>query len=101
VARRRELVAEIGDDDYLIVKYTHDVTLALNLMAAKLKSEWWDPPADVDERIARRLGLPVLRWVRCLGPLPGSHAEWEGWAYAFHEHDAPSRGAFPAVVFRT
>lgn len=99
MSRKREPVAVICGDDYLIVKHTHDVEQARELMAAALKVDWYGPHADVDERIARRLSRPHVTYARIINALPNSYAEAEGWSCVFQEQDVPSRGAFPAVVF--
>jgi hypothetical protein len=101
VSRRREPVAEIGAEDYRIVRYTHDVELATKLMVAKLRAELEEawapdpaPPKDINP------GRPKQTYVRIQGALPNSLAAAGGWSYAYHEYDKPGRGAFPAVVFR-
>lgn len=91
---RRAPKAVIGADDYLIVRHTHDVELARELMAAALQEEGL--PAT---GIARRLTRPQCRYVRIVPALPNSYAAAEGWPYAYMEQDHPGRGAFPAVIF--
>jgi hypothetical protein len=100
-----EPVAEIGADDYLIVKHTHDVEVARTLMTRELvdKNEF---PGDAEsltlarrEYFAKRLSRPKQRYVRIVPALDNSFAASEGWTYAYHECDEPGRGAFPAVVF--
>jgi hypothetical protein len=96
MSRKRTPEAVIGDEDYLIVKFTHDEALARELMAAALREQ---DDGYTSTTIARRLKCPQLRWVRCLGALPNSYAALEGWSYAYHEQQEKSRGAFPAVIF--
>jgi hypothetical protein len=65
----REPVAEIGAEDYLIVKHTHDIDLARQLMTQALIEEavWPGDPYSVvvarRERIAQRLGRPKVTYV--------------------------------------
>jgi len=103
VSRKREPVAEIGAEDYRIVKYTHDVELASRLMLAKLQQErrdqYW-PSTIPEDDLPTTAGRPKQTYVRIQGALPNSYAEYEGWAWSYHEYDKPGRGAFPAVVFR-
>jgi hypothetical protein len=100
VSRKRVPVAELGEDDYRIVRHTHDVEEASSLMRALL--------GDCTERGCTdtcppcppvKLGTPRRVHVRILSRLPGSLAEAEGWAFEYRECQ-PGRGAFPAVVFR-
>lgn len=94
-------MAYIGAEDYRIVRHTHDVELATQLMTerlrAELREEYWPDPAPPT---AFNLGTPKKVYVRIQGAIPGSQAEAEGWSYAYHEYSEPGRGAFPAVVFR-
>jgi hypothetical protein len=117
MTHKREPVAEIGAEDYLIVKHTHNVDLARRLMAAALIDEngcpaWDGWPAQQQQHNhsdkcldfavqywASRLAKPLQRYVRHVPALPNSYAAAEGWAGTYHEHDQPARGAFPAVVF--
>ena len=117
MTRKREPVAEIGTEDYLIVKHTHDVELARQLMAAALIDEngcpaWDDWPARqhhtcTDECTAvamkhweQRLAKPQQVWVRVQGALPNSYAAAEGWSYCYWPSEQGRRGAFKAVEFR-
>jgi hypothetical protein len=105
VSRKREPVAELGAEDYLIVKHTHDVDVARRLMTRELveKNEFpGDPEGFTQARreyVAKRLSRPKQTYVRVQGALPNSFAAAEGWRYAYHEYDQPGPGAFPAVVF--
>jgi hypothetical protein len=99
-------VAEIGDEDYCIVRHTHDVDLAKQLMRGKWLEVNGCPGGPdfsfcVDEskcEHAPDLGEPRQVHVRILPALPGSHAELEGWKFEYRECE-PKRGAFRAVVF--
>jgi hypothetical protein len=99
VSRKREPVAEIGAEDYRIVRHTHDVELATTLMVAKLVKEIvdvaWPEPLD---QIAVSPGRPRQVWMRIVPCLPGSYGDAEGWKFEYRECDQ-GRGAFPAVVF--
>jgi hypothetical protein len=92
--RHREPEAVLGEEDYRIVKFTHDIELATQLMLAKLSETYED-----GQPYRGKVGKPRQVWVRCLGALPNSYANAEGWAYAFHEEPGPRRGNFKAVVF--
>jgi hypothetical protein len=115
MSRKREPVAEIGEDDYRIVRHTHDIELASHLMRAKI-SEDECPRYTMEDLQARRAhvctqecedaiqssvdpGKAKQVYVRILGAIPGSLAEAEGWAFQYYECER-GRGAFPAVVFR-
>jgi len=117
VTRKREPVAEIGAEDYRIVKHTHDIEVARRLMVKAMADEdgcpaWDDWPAQQHhtcseecttfalEYWAKRLNDPRQLYVRVQGALPNSYAAAEGWAYEYVEHDEPGRGRFKAVVFR-
>lgn len=112
MSRKREPVAEIGSEDYRIVKHTHDVELAIRLMRNRLVTEYGCPRYGYSDGCADfapgptncphdlNVGKPRLTYVRIQGALPNSFAAAEGWAYSYHEYDKPGRGAFPAVVFR-
>jgi hypothetical protein len=117
VSRKREPVAEIGAEDYYIVRHTHDVELARRLMAkAWMDADgcpaWDDWPARQQHTCTehctdtalkyweRRLANPRQVWVRCVPALPNSYAAAEGWAGTFDPAEPGSRGAFRAVEFR-
>lgn len=90
-------VAEIGDEDYLIVRHTHDIEDAKAIMATKLVNEGLKP----DEVVRRlRLHQPVQVWVRIVPALPNSWAASEGLRYTFNPAEPGSPGAFRAVEFR-
>lgn len=116
--RKREPVAEIGAEDYRIVRHTHDVRRAAGLMRAALLDSYeygcpegfcdlhrWDAAEARFVSTGRvclhthDLGKPVQVYVRVIAALPNSFAEAEGWAFEYRECE-PGRGAFPAVVFR-
>ena len=90
---KREPVAEIGEDDYRIVRHTHDIELARRLMAEKLTAE-----ADYGTYEPHEVGRPRQVWMRVVNALPGSFAEACGWKFQYVECER-GRGAFPAVVF--
>lgn len=112
----KEPVAEIGDEDYWIVRHTHDVDVAAELMRARLFEEHLEngcprqSTADVLARIVHTcgdecraaidVGEPHQVWMRVAPCLPDSYGAAEGWAFQYHQADGPGRGAFPAVVFR-
>jgi hypothetical protein len=117
VSRKREPVAEVGAEDYLIVKHTHDVEAARRLMAAALADEngcpaWDDWPHRQQHTCTeecmnaamkqweRRLAKPEQVWVRFHGALPNSYAAYEGWSGCYCPAEPNSRGAFRAVEFR-
>lgn len=111
MSRKREPVAEIGAEDYRIVKHTHDVEQAAKLIRAALLAEHGCPgdgnftdfcADDHDPHCPHRVttGTPRQVYVRIQGALPNSYAAAEGWSYAYHEVSGPARGAFPAVVFQ-
>ena len=112
MTRKREPVAEIGDEDYRIVRYTHDIDLATQLMRAHLKVYYGCPRDGEDDGCPilapvgdcphewERVGKPEQVYARIQHALPNSYAAAEGWTYAYHEYEKPGRGAFPAVVFR-
>jgi hypothetical protein len=101
MSRKREPVAEIGADDYRIVRHTHDLDLAKRLMRAALIEEYVrDMGALADDDYSPDPGQGRQTWVRVQYALPGSYAEAEGWPYSYHEYNQPGRGAFKAVVFR-
>ena len=105
----REPVAEIGAEDYFIVRHTHDVELATRLMRAELLEangcpgeEWTfckdfhDPGCPHDFR----LGKPVQVWVRIVPALPNTYAAAEGLTATFNPAEPGSPGAFRAVEFQ-
>lgn len=110
MTRKREPVAELAAEDYRIVRHTHNIDLAADLMRAALFAEDGCPDriqitcdkhaSDDDCLAAIDPGKPVQRYVRIQGALPNSYAAAEGWKYQFIEHDEPGRGRFPAVIFR-
>ena len=112
MSRKREPVAELGAEDYRIVKHTHDVELAARLMRAELLKadgcpgdirdggghcdDWRNP--DCPHPL--NLGKPVQVWVRIVPALPNSYAAAEGMDYTFNPAEPGSPGAFRAVEFR-
>lgn len=100
MSRRREPVAEIGADDFLIVCHTHDIEQARTLMLAKLTEEHVrDMGALADDEYEPHVEGGRQVYMRKVARLPGSLAEAEGWAFEYRECK-PGPGAFPAVVFR-
>lgn len=98
---KRLPLAEVGDDGYLLVRHTHDVELARALMRSALSDSYWEPnEAAGKAALEQRLIAPFQIWVRIVNALPNSFAAAEGWPYQYVEQKSPSRGAFPAVVFR-
>jgi len=107
MSRRNDPVAEIGDEDYLVVRHTHDVALAAQLMRAKLLAEdgcpQWHTPEEqhtcTDACLpAAALGRPAKVHLRIVPCLPHSAGAAAGWAFEYQPAD-PGPGAFPAVVF--
>lgn len=106
---KREPVAEIGAEDYRIVRHTHDVELAEKLMRSELLKEYgcsasWrsfqDQHTCTDECLASvDLGRPLPMWIRITPCLPNSYGAAEGWAFTYQHAEPHSRGAFRAVVF--
>lgn len=92
---RREPVAELGAEDYRVVKHTHDVALAERLMREAVAK---DRGLELHE--VGTPGRPVAVWLRVQPCLPNSYGAGEGWSYAFHPTAAGARGAFRAVEFR-
>jgi hypothetical protein len=119
MATKREPVAFLGED-YWVVKHTHDVRRAVGLLRAALLADVdhgcpagecdlhrWDGDRARFVSTGRvclhkhlRVGRPEQVYVRQHYCLASSYGAVEGWTFAFHEQDHPSRGAFPAVVFR-
>lgn len=95
---KREPVAELGAEDYRIVKFTHDVELAEQLMRAELAREH-SSPEWLDSNEEPSVGRPRLEWVRITPCLPNSYGAFEGWRFVYTYAKGPGRGAFPAVVF--
>lgn len=109
MTRKREPVAEICDEDYRIVRHTHDFELAAKLMRAEvLKADGC--PGDGRDYCPDfrgegcphlvRLGKPVPVWVRIVPALPNSYAAAEGLRYTFNPAPPHAPGAFRAVEFR-
>lgn len=88
----REPVAELGQEGYRIVKFTHDVELAAKVMLEKLTHEYGKWSAD-------EVGKPRLEWIRIVPCLESSYGAMEGWAFEYQHAKPNTRGAFPAVVF--
>lgn len=104
--RKREPVAEIGAEDYLIVKYTHDIDLARELMTQALVEEaaWPGDPYSVvvarRERIAQRLARPKATWVQAQPVLLDIAVTEQSWQATYHcSYDQPGPSVFPAVMF--
>lgn len=101
----REPKAVIGEDDYLIVLFTHDLEIARKVMREELLKG--DDTATDDEDYLRernayidgRLDRASARYVRRMPALPNSYAAAEGWSHSFEEYDQPGKGAMKAVVF--
>ena len=89
-----EPIAEIGADDYRIVRHTHDVELATTLMRARLCGECGSP-----EFGPRETGQPRLAWIRIVPCLPNSYGAAQDWAFEYRDAQPGSQGAFRAVVF--
>lgn len=112
MTRKREPVAELGYEDFRIVRHTHDVELADRLMRDKILAEEGcqqqymaamagTPHTCSDEcRALVVVGKPVQVWARVAPCLPGSYGDSDGWAYTFHYANGPGPGAFRAVEFR-
>ncbi len=103
MTRRREPVAELGDEDYRIVRHTHDVELARRLMAerltAELRAEFGRHFDETEDAFSPAdVGTPQQVHMRIVPCLPGSYGDGEGWRFEYR-HCGPGRGAFPAVVF--
>jgi hypothetical protein len=111
MTKTRIPVAELGAEDYRIVRHTHDVDLATRLMRAEILKEHGCPGGDTwDDHCPDfrgddclhdvRLGKPVQVWVRIVPALPNSWAASEELDYTFNPAEPASRGAFRAVEFR-
>jgi hypothetical protein len=74
------------DGAIALVKHTHDVEEAERLAAHMLGL-----------RAEELKGRGRAVWCRILGPLPGSLAEAEGWAWEYRTYREPSRGVFKAA----
>lgn len=101
--RKREPVAEIGAEDYRIVRHTHDIAEATVLMRALLGDH---REVGCDERCytdgcegAVNLGKPQQEWIRIVPALPNTYAAGEGWKFTYQSTRPRARGAFRAVVF--
>ena len=101
MSRKRVPIAEIGYEDYRIVRHTHDIKEASVLMRAVLGDhsevgcdETCPPCPEI------KLGTPHLVWVRVVPALPNSWAAYEGLRYTFNPARPNSPGAFKAVEFR-
>jgi hypothetical protein len=88
----REPVAELGHEDYRIVKFTHDVELAATLMLEKLNREYGNYEPD-------EIGKPYQTWIRIVPCLENSYGAAEGWGFVYQNAKPHSRGAFRAVVW--
>jgi hypothetical protein len=103
--------AEVGAEDYRIVRHTHDVELATKLMRAALLAAtgcpgdglspdgFCKPLNNPDCPHPFALGNPQQEWIRIVPALPNSFAAFEGWKFTYSPAKPHSRGAFPAVVF--
>lgn len=102
----REPVAEIGDDDYRVVRHTHDVGDAETLLRAKLGCHSEIGCCESEGCYTTGctgvvdVGTPKLVWLRIVPCPPRSVGAAMGWKFHYWECDRPGRGAFPAVVFR-
>lgn len=94
----RTPVAELGCEDYRIVKFTHDVGLATELMRTRLNEEY-RTPVDPEPFRDKNVGKPRLAWIRIVPCLDSSYGAAEGWAFEYQPARANTRGAFRAVVF--
>jgi hypothetical protein len=99
MSKTREPVAEIGAEDYRIVRHTHDVELATELMQAELNRDYGQE--CVAEFGEPAVGRPVQVWCRITPCLPNSFGASEGWSSAYTYAEPHSRGSFRAVVFHT
>lgn len=106
---RRQPVAEIGDEDYRIVRHTHDVDLATRLMRDRMVAElgclrrtFQDTLHTCTDECLDEYdpGKPVPVWVRIVPALPNSWAASEGLHYTYNPAKPHTRGAFKAVEFR-
>lgn len=102
---KRAPVAEIGDEDYRIVRHTHDVAEAETLMRAALGDHGEIGCCESEDCHTTgctnvvKLGEPRQVYVRIIHALPGSwQREDMGWTFEYREC-SKGRGAFPAVVF--
>lgn len=103
----REPMADVCDDGYRIVRHTHDVELARELMrAAEIRQ--YGCPGGADFGFCADLNNPdcphlTIRgegrqvYVRIITTLPGMPADGH-FGYIYKECE-PKRGAFKAVVF--
>jgi hypothetical protein len=113
VSRKRKPVAEIGAEDYRIVRHTHDVHEAADLMSTELREKHGcpgdgagnycdipDPAGLATCRHEHHLGKAVQVWVRIVPALPNSYAAAEGLTFTYNGAKPHSPGAFRAVEFR-
>lgn len=96
---KREPVAEIGVDDYRIVRHTHDIELAKRLMLAEVRREYRAECGEDPDYELEDVGTPRQRWMRIVPCLPGTIGHTDGWRFEYQDADGPGRGVFPAVVF--
>lgn len=97
---KRQPVAEIGAEDYRIVRHTHDVELARKLMHAEIDREHRETYGEPWSGGSEDVGKPRQAWMRVVPCLPNSYGASEGWAFQYQDAEPHARGAFPAVVFR-
>lgn len=93
MSKKREPEAVIGYDDYMIVKFTHDVELARELMRTAIKDMY-----NLGDDDPIRLDDPYKCWVRIVPCLPSSYGYGE-YRFEYQHAKGPGRGAFPAVIF--
>ena len=98
MTKKRKPEALMTADGAWLVKHTHDIDLAAQLVRAAIVEGYY---ADCGAVYLRKpdagQGRAIWCWIG--GPLPGSLAQAEGWAWQYHYADAPRRGVFPAVEF--
>ena len=111
MSRKREPYADVCEDGYRIVRHTHDVELAREMLrVAELKAYGCpggsdfafcenvsDPGPNCPHLTIRSAGRPI--YTRITRVLPNSPLSDE-YAYLYKECAGPGRGAFKAVEFR-
>lgn len=94
-AVRQPAVHEVAESGW-VVRHTHDVDQARELLVAHCRAqEWWD-----DERVTVWDGVKGRQvWLRIVPCLPNSWGAAEGYAFTYNPAEPHSRGAFRAVEF--
>lgn len=95
IATKRTPEVHYVMDDGWLVRHTHDVDLAANMVRHHLvRNERWTADAA---RTSITTDRAKVRWYRVTPCLPGSYGDSEGWAYQYTVAEPGGRGAFRAV----